>query len=224
MLQPDRRYTVVREFTDFDGVLHPRGESWRFLTYSFLPYDDGLSLFVSLDDESEWHVRLQDRPEQQGGIVSNLASYLAPLPGEDALLTTRSSDLGLGRFAFSATIGISAALLAALQQFFTQGSTPRIAAIVAAAGLVAAVVAYAAWPLRRERVARRLIEPNMSGREVRLLLGEPDEALELFPGPIATRWIYSPTTIIDRKPLGIRLAIDLDSSDRVMRIQRIKTG
>jgi hypothetical protein len=221
MLEPDQRYTVVREFTDFDGMLHPPGEIWRFLTYSFLPYDDGLSLFVSLDDKCEWHIRLQDRAEQQGAIVSNLATYLAPLPEEDTLLTTRSLNLGLGRLTFSGTIGISAALLAALQEFFAHGPTPRTALIVAAVGLVAAVVAYAAWPLRRERTARRLIEPNMSEKKVRLLLGEPEEALELFPGPIATRWIYSPTTIIDRKPIGIRLAIDFDFSDRVMRVQRI---
>jgi hypothetical protein len=45
------RFVVAEAFTDYDGDVHPAGESWTFLTHNFLPYDDGLSLIVSLDDQ-----------------------------------------------------------------------------------------------------------------------------------------------------------------------------
>ena len=129
--------------------------------------------------------------------------------------------MGLGRQAFTAAAAICIALLAALQQFLTPGSMHRSAVIVAAAALAAAVVAYAAWPRRRERLARRMLEPAMYAKDIKLLLGEPDEALEVFPGPVATRWIYSSRTMAAGMKLGITLAVDFDSSDRVMRAKRL---
>jgi hypothetical protein len=33
----------VKQFTDFDGKLHPVGESWTYLGKNFVPYHDGLS-------------------------------------------------------------------------------------------------------------------------------------------------------------------------------------
>jgi hypothetical protein len=71
-----RKYIVVSEFQDFDRDVHPVGEAWTFLGYSFLPYDDGLSLFVSLDGEHEWQIRMQWRPEGQGAIIDTLESYV----------------------------------------------------------------------------------------------------------------------------------------------------
>src|SRR5690606_15598829 len=49
-LHAGHRYRVIRGFRDFDGDEHPPGERWIFHGSSFLPYDDGLSLFVSIDD------------------------------------------------------------------------------------------------------------------------------------------------------------------------------
>ncbi len=77
-LIPDERFEVCAPFRDYDGDGHAIGESWQFLAYSFLPHDDGLSLFVSLDGQSEWHIRLQWRPEAQGPIIDNLGLYLRP--------------------------------------------------------------------------------------------------------------------------------------------------
>jgi hypothetical protein len=71
-----RRYRVVREFRDHDSDIHSVGEGWIFMGYSFLPYDDGLSLFVSLDGKQEWHIRMQWRPEEQGMVLDNLAEYV----------------------------------------------------------------------------------------------------------------------------------------------------
>ncbi len=75
-LEAGTRYRVREEFSDFDGDLHPPGEEWTFRGSSFLPYDDGLSLFVSLDGSQEWQIRMQWRPETQGAILDGLARYL----------------------------------------------------------------------------------------------------------------------------------------------------
>jgi hypothetical protein len=75
-----KRYRVTKEFVDFDGDLHPSGESWTFLGQNFLPYDDGLSLFVSLDGEREWHIRMQWRPEAQAAIIDDLESHVGQVP------------------------------------------------------------------------------------------------------------------------------------------------
>ncbi|MES2445473.1 MAG: DUF3601 domain-containing protein [Pseudomonadota bacterium] len=80
-LKPGRRYEVTAPFTDYDGDLHPAGERWRFLTHNFLPYEDGLSLFVSLDDAQEWHIRLQWRPETQAAIIDALEQHLRACEG-----------------------------------------------------------------------------------------------------------------------------------------------
>ncbi len=73
-----RRYRVVKAFVDFDGGEHAVGESWRFEGHSFLPYDDGLSLFVSPDGERLRHVRMRWVPEDQGEIIDQLEAYIQP--------------------------------------------------------------------------------------------------------------------------------------------------
>jgi hypothetical protein len=75
-LTAGEQYRVAREFADYNGHLHPVGETWRFVGFSFLPYDDGLSLFVSFDGQREWHIPMQWRPEAQGSIIDNLADYV----------------------------------------------------------------------------------------------------------------------------------------------------
>lgn len=75
-LKPGKRYRVVKEFVDHDRDLHPVGEEWVFLCTAFLPYDDGRSLFVSADGEREWHIRMQDREEEQRRILDHLQDYM----------------------------------------------------------------------------------------------------------------------------------------------------
>ena len=72
------RYRVVHEFIDVDGDVHPVGEQWTFRGYSFVPYDDGLSLFVSFTGDEEWLIRLQDRPSAQSHIINDLEAFVAP--------------------------------------------------------------------------------------------------------------------------------------------------
>ena len=76
-LQTDRDYLVVRAFRDFDGGEHEEGEVWTFIGSSFLPYDDGLSLFAVIDGVDR-QVRMQWRNEEQGPIIDRLAEYLQP--------------------------------------------------------------------------------------------------------------------------------------------------
>lgn len=78
-LQPGKRYRVIKEFADFDRDAHPVGEEWTFLCTAFLPYDDGRSLFVSADGEREWHIRMQDREEEQRGILDDLKTYVVEI-------------------------------------------------------------------------------------------------------------------------------------------------
>ena len=75
-LTPGIRYVVRVAFRDFDGDLHPEGESWLFLGHNFSPYDDGLSLVVSLEHGFESQLRLQWRPEAQAGVIDALGTHL----------------------------------------------------------------------------------------------------------------------------------------------------
>ena len=77
-LKAGGRYKVCKRFADFDGDLHMPGEEWTFLGSSFAPHEDGLSLFISLDGSREWQIRMMWRPEAQGRVIDELASYLKP--------------------------------------------------------------------------------------------------------------------------------------------------
>lgn len=74
----DAAYEVAREFTDYNGGIHSVGERWIYLTHTFLPYEDGLSLYVIVEDRNH-QIRMQWRTEEQGEILDNLKQYLRPL-------------------------------------------------------------------------------------------------------------------------------------------------
>ena|SRR6187399_1555933 len=73
----DVEYEVTKSFVDFDGATHPVGERWRFVGSGFLPYDNGLSLFVQTA-EGEWHIRLQLDSDQQGTTWDAFDEYVQP--------------------------------------------------------------------------------------------------------------------------------------------------
>ncbi len=74
-LWPSATYVVVQAFRDFDGDEHSVGEAWTFIGASFPPYDDGLSLFVTIEGERR-HIRMQWREGAQGEIIDNLTDYV----------------------------------------------------------------------------------------------------------------------------------------------------
>ena len=80
ILRIGARYRVRRAFTDFDGAVHEIGESWIFRGHSFLPYEDGLTLFI----EPGGAIRLRWTPDDQGPVIDALADYLEPAPGGGA--------------------------------------------------------------------------------------------------------------------------------------------
>ncbi len=74
-LIPGQTYRVITGFKDYDGVIHSAGETWKFLEKSFLPYEDGLSLFVEKDGQKT-QFRLQWREESQGRIIDGFSGFV----------------------------------------------------------------------------------------------------------------------------------------------------
>lgn len=76
-LTPGRRYCVVREFVDYDGCPHPVGETWEFVATNFVPYYDGLTLHVLVNNLPLTY-RLLGLPEAQQALITNFTDYVAP--------------------------------------------------------------------------------------------------------------------------------------------------
>ena len=74
-LIPGRTYRVIAGFKDYDGIIHSAGETWKFLEKNFLPYEDGLSLFVEMDGQ-RCQLRLQWRDETQGRIIDGFSGFV----------------------------------------------------------------------------------------------------------------------------------------------------
>ena len=76
-LNPGQKYIVVKPFTDYDKNIHPVGETFTFSRTNFLPYEDGLTLHVFLDNNpQELICRFQWRPEQQADLIENFTQYV----------------------------------------------------------------------------------------------------------------------------------------------------
>jgi len=74
-LEPGKTYSVVDAFEDYDKLLHPVGETWRFVSKNFLPYDDGLTLYVERNGRTV-PFRLQWRSETQAHIIGNFSDFV----------------------------------------------------------------------------------------------------------------------------------------------------
>ena len=77
-LVPGQTYRVIKTFVDYDGAVHPVNESWRFVEKNFLPYEDGLSLFVERNQQNV-SFRLQWREEAQSQIIDNFSDFVAEM-------------------------------------------------------------------------------------------------------------------------------------------------
>lgn len=67
-----RHYRVIRPFTDYDGRLRERGETFVYRGHNFLPYEDGLTLLI----DPGGSIRLQWREETQAQIIDSLELYI----------------------------------------------------------------------------------------------------------------------------------------------------
>ena len=70
-----RTYRVTKTFKDYDGITHAVGESWRFVSKDFLPYEDGLSLHIESHGQN-MTLRLQWRAETQGELIDNFSDFV----------------------------------------------------------------------------------------------------------------------------------------------------
>ena len=77
-LIPAKTYRVIAGFKDYDGVIHAAGETWIFLEKNFLPYEDGLSLFLNKEGQRV-QLRLQWREETQGRIIDGFSGFVEEL-------------------------------------------------------------------------------------------------------------------------------------------------
>jgi hypothetical protein len=74
-LVPGTTYRVVKAFKDYGDNPHPVGEVWRYEGKNFLPYEDGLTLFVMREGRREL-INLQWREETQGRIIDDFYSFV----------------------------------------------------------------------------------------------------------------------------------------------------
>lgn len=247
-LQPGRSYEVCESFFDYDGVEHPVGESWRFLGSSFLPYDDGLSLFVSLDGRNEWHIRLQDRPTEQASVVRRLGDHVVPLDASQhdaagALPAEREWHLALRLrgwrwFAVYAGFGfvagaVGGAVIAAVALPDSQVEGAAALALWTGASMLLPGLLFGGiglvlgWRTRRRvqwEMLATALSPGTSAEAVRAFLGEPNGGrIELFPASAkdaATTWVYRPALHQGLRYRG-RLAVDFDMRERVVALRRV---
>ena len=78
-LIPGQKYKVAKEFFDYDKIFHPVGETWTFAGTNFLPYEDGLTLYVTVEDlPKQISYRLQWRQEEQALIIENFIQFVEP--------------------------------------------------------------------------------------------------------------------------------------------------
>jgi len=74
-LEHGNPYRVIKEFVDYDKDVHPIGDTWIYVGTAFLPYEDGLSLFVEKDGQQIMY-RLQWRKEEQADIIDNFKEFV----------------------------------------------------------------------------------------------------------------------------------------------------
>jgi hypothetical protein len=223
-LTPGLRYEVASAFVDYDGDEHPVGECWVYLGHNFLPYDDGLSLFVSRDGRQEWHIRLQDRPEEQGGIVRALHGntllralsrpLVAPAPAPRMLRWGWP-----GWMALCAVLGavLGSALIAGLRE-----KTPAVLAtplVLAAAGVMAGRSLWRKWQWQALGAA---IPVGTHADAVARLLGPPSASIDLFTdGDAVATHVFKPAVYAPAR-FNSSLACDFDVQDRLVAMRRLK--
>ena len=71
------RYRVVREFSDFDDVVHSVGEEWTYDHYTYYFYEGGHTFHVERPDGSAFVWRLAYGVNQE--VLDNLEEYIREL-------------------------------------------------------------------------------------------------------------------------------------------------
>jgi len=74
-LKPGKSYQVAAEFEEYDGLVRPVGETWKFKEKHSLPYEDRLTLILEKDGQEVW-VHLQWRQETRGELIDDFSSFV----------------------------------------------------------------------------------------------------------------------------------------------------
>ena len=74
-LVPGKTYRVTKAFKDYGNTPHLVGEIWQYEGKNFLPYEDGLTLYVVREGRREL-INLQWREETQGPIIDEFSSFV----------------------------------------------------------------------------------------------------------------------------------------------------
>jgi Domain of unknown function (DUF3601) len=76
-LIPGQKYKVIKSFIDYDRHVHEVGNTWTFVETNFLPYEDGLTVHIRLDNNPKVLLfRLQWRQEEQANIIENFRDFV----------------------------------------------------------------------------------------------------------------------------------------------------
>lgn len=70
-----KKYRIIKEFTDYDKVVHPVGETWIFDKTTFTAYYDGLSMWVQQNGKTIMY-RFQQLPYEQEELINTLSDYV----------------------------------------------------------------------------------------------------------------------------------------------------
>ncbi len=74
-LEKGKKYAVIKPFIDFDKIQHTVGEIWLYDRKEFLPYSDGLTIYVFVKGKIV-SFRFQDDENQQKEILNNFQDYM----------------------------------------------------------------------------------------------------------------------------------------------------
>lgn len=69
------KYIVIKEFIDYDKIVHPLNEIWTFDRLSYVAYHDGVCLHVIKDDQPDMY-RLMDIDDEQKPIIDYFLDYV----------------------------------------------------------------------------------------------------------------------------------------------------
>lgn len=76
---PDKEYEVIKSFYDESRTKYEKGQKFKYLTYTYLPYHDGLQLWVEFINHPEYQfsdIRFHTSiVEEYAEIVRNWDKY-----------------------------------------------------------------------------------------------------------------------------------------------------
>lgn len=73
-----RRYRIVQEFRDHHGSVHPVGEEFTYRGYSYFPYDEGHTIYVSTAVGKESFISLCGLDPAQNRVLEAMHEFIEP--------------------------------------------------------------------------------------------------------------------------------------------------